>query len=51
MIEFQNVTKLYGKTVGLDDFSLSVSEPSVYCLLGRNGAGETTLMKAVGGAY
>ncbi|AEC01793.1 ATP-binding cassette domain-containing protein [Parasphaerochaeta coccoides] len=49
MIEFQNVTKLYGETVGLDDFSLSVSEPGVYCLLGRNGAGKTTLMKLLAG--
>jgi ABC-2 type transport system ATP-binding protein len=49
MIEFRDVTKRYGKTLGLDAFSLLVSEPGIHCILGRNGAGKTTLMKLLAG--
>ena len=49
MIEFDHVTKRYGKTLALDDLSLSLSEPGIYCLLGRNGAGKTTFLKSLAG--
>ena len=49
MIEFDNVTKRYGKTLALDDFSLRLTAPGIYCLLGRNGAGKTTFLKALAG--
>lgn len=49
MIEFLNVTKEYGSTVALDNFSISIDESGIYCLLGRNGAGKTTMLKALAG--
>ncbi|MDR1411795.1 MAG: ABC transporter ATP-binding protein [Spirochaetaceae bacterium] len=49
MIEFQNVTKRYGKITALRDFSITIDRPGIYCLLGRNGAGKTTLLKAIAG--
>jgi ABC-2 type transport system ATP-binding protein len=49
MIIFNNTTKRYGGVTALDDFSLKVDEPGVYCLLGRNGAGKTTMMKLIAG--
>ncbi|MDR2492041.1 MAG: ABC transporter ATP-binding protein [Coriobacteriales bacterium] len=49
MFEFTQVTKRYGKTIGLDEFSLAVSEPGIYCLLGKNGAGKTTMMRLLAG--
>lgn len=49
MIEFKHVTKEYGKTIALNDFSLAIDRPAIYCLLGRNGAGKTTMLKALAG--
>jgi len=49
MIEFSNVTKKYGATTALDDLSLAIAESGIYCLLGRNGAGKTTMMKLLAG--
>ncbi len=49
MLEVSHVTKKYGKTVALNDVSLSLDEGSVTVLLGPNGAGKSTLMKAMMG--
>lgn len=49
MIEFHNVTKRYGKNTALDDVTISITEPGLYCLLGKNGAGKTTFMKLIAG--
>lgn len=49
MIELQDVTKQYGQSVVLNRINLTVDEPGIYCLLGRNGAGKTTFLKSVAG--
>lgn len=49
MIELVSVTKNYGKTIAIDDFSLKVDQRGIYCLLGRNGAGKTTFLKLLAG--
>lgn len=49
MIEFKNVTKSYGKLTALNNISISIKEPGIYCLLGRNGAGKTTMLKTMAG--
>lgn len=49
MIEFHSVTKRYGKTVALDDVTFDITQPGIFCLLGRNGSGKTTLMKLIAG--
>jgi len=49
MIKFKNVIKKYGKTTAIDRISLNIPESGIYCLLGRNGAGKTTFMKALAG--
>ena len=49
MIEFDHVTKKYGATLALDDLSLTIDTPGIYCLLGRNGAGKTTFLKSLAG--
>ena len=50
MIEFQNVSKKYGKTTAIDHLTFSLREPQIYCLLGRNGAGKTTMMNLISGS-
>jgi len=49
MIKFDHVTKKYGRTLALNDLSLELDEPGIYCLLGRNGAGKTTFLKSLAG--
>jgi len=49
MIEFDHVTKKYGRTLALNDLSLTIGTPGIYCLLGRNGAGKTTFLKSLAG--
>lgn len=44
VIEVQNLTKQYRDTLAVDDVSFSVEENTIYGLLGRNGAGKTTIM-------
>ena len=43
VIDIQGLTKRYGNLVALDHVSLSVSEGSLFGLIGPDGAGKTTL--------
>lgn len=49
MIELKQVTKQYRQTTVLSSITLSIDEPGIYCLLGRNGAGKTALLKSIAG--
>jgi ABC-2 type transport system ATP-binding protein len=49
VINLQNVTKDFGKTIALNNFSIKAETPGIYCLLGRNGAGKTTMLKLLAG--
>lgn len=42
-----HMTVRYGKKVALDDVTLSVPPGSVYALLGRNGAGKSSLVRCL----
>lgn len=46
MLEIENLRKTYGKTVALNDVSLTLT-PGIYGLLGPNGAGKSTLMNII----
>jgi ABC-2 type transport system ATP-binding protein len=48
MIELRNVTKLYGKVIGVNDFTLKLT-PGAYGLLGPNGSGKSTLLNLITG--
>jgi NitT/TauT family transport system ATP-binding protein len=39
----------YGKTIVLQDFSLTVEEGSIYCFVGPSGCGKSTLLKSICG--
>ena len=45
VIESQNLTKYFHKTLALDHLNLQVPRGCIYGLLGRNGAGKTTAIK------
>ena len=45
VIEFQGVSKRFGKEVALDRLTLEVHAGSVIALLGENGAGKTTAIR------
>jgi ABC-type multidrug transport system ATPase subunit len=49
MINVQNLTKKYGKTLANDNASLTVNAGETGVLLGPNGAGKSTLIKSVCG--
>ena len=46
-IEFDSITKTYGRTTALDGLSLRVGQGELVGLLGPNGAGKTTAIKLV----
>lgn len=49
MIEFDNVTRTYGRTVAVDSLGLTVPPGELFALLGPNGAGKTTTIKMLTG--
>lgn len=46
-IVFKNVSKSYGKVNVLDNISFSIEEGKIYGLIGRNGAGKTTILNLI----
>jgi urea transport system ATP-binding protein len=51
MLEVQGVTLHYGAAIALRDVSLKAATGEVTCLLGRNGVGKTSLLRAITGAH
>lgn len=47
MIEFQDLTKTYGRLRAVEGLSLAVEPGEVYALLGPNGAGKTTALRCL----
>lgn len=47
IVEAKEVSKSYGKSLALDNVSLSVPKGSAFALIGRNGAGKTTFVKSL----
>jgi len=46
-LAFQSVSKAYGTTVALEDFTLQIERGELFGLVGGNGAGKTTLIKCL----
>lgn len=45
----ENLTKIYGKNRAADQVNIHVKQGEVYGLIGRNGAGKTTILKMICG--
>lgn len=48
-VTFDNVTKMYGKDVGIRNLTLEIREEEFFVLVGPSGAGKTTTLKTVAG--
>ena len=48
-IAARGVSKRYGPVAALDDLSLEIRKGEVFCLLGPNGSGKTTFLRALTG--
>jgi len=46
-VEVRGLTKTYGSVKAVDDVSFTIGERKIYGLLGRNGAGKTTIMHLI----
>ena len=49
ILETQNLTKIYGQKEAAKDVNLHIREGQIYGLIGRNGAGKTTIMRIISG--
>jgi ABC-2 type transport system ATP-binding protein len=49
VVEVESLSKHYGKVTALDNVSFTVEKDMIYGLLGRNGAGKTTIMQLLTG--
>lgn len=51
LLELQEVTKIFGGLVAVNDVSFSVEAESIVGLIGPNGAGKTTVFNCITGNY
>ena len=49
ILETQGLTKVYGNKEAAKDISLHIAQGQIYGLIGRNGAGKTTIMRMISG--
>lgn len=49
MITLENVTKVFGENIAVNNLSLSISKGECFAFLGPNGAGKTTTIKLITG--
>ncbi len=47
MLKTENLTKYYGKTLGIQKIDLEINKGEIFGLLGPNGAGKSTFIKCV----
>lgn len=48
-VEFQNVTRQFGKVMAVDGVDLTIEEGSFFAMLGPSGSGKTTCLRLISG--
>ena len=51
LVQFNNISKFFGKVIALKDVTMKVKKGEIMCLLGDNGAGKSTLIKTLSGVH
>ena len=51
LIQFNSISKFFGKVIALKDVTMKVKKGEIMCLLGDNGAGKSTLIKTLSGVH
>src|SRR5215211_7013505 len=51
LLDMQGIVKVFPGSVALDGANLTVAPGEVHAIVGQNGAGKSTMMKVVNGAY
>ena len=51
MLEVEKVDLYYGAAIALRQVSITVNVGAVTCVLGRNGVGKTSMLRAIVGAH
>ena len=51
LIEFNNISKFFGKVIALKNVTMKLKKGEIMCLLGDNGAGKSTLIKILAGVH
>lgn len=51
MIEVKNLTKRFHDFTALEDVSCSIGSGCIYGMVGSNGAGKSTFLRALTGVY
>lgn len=47
ILEIQNLTKYYGKILGVENLSLQIKEGEIFGFIGPNGAGKSTTIRSI----
>ena len=51
IVQVKNLSKYFPGVVALDSIDLGIKENTVHCIVGENGAGKSTFIKVLTGAY
>ena len=49
ILETKDLTRKYGSKTAVDRVNMHIPEGKIYGLIGRNGAGKTTIMRMISG--
>ncbi|MDD6095626.1 MAG: ABC transporter ATP-binding protein [Clostridia bacterium] len=51
MIKTENLTKLFGDSVALENINCTIADGCIYGMVGSNGAGKSTFLRTISGVY
>lgn len=51
ILKVEHINKNFGETVALKDINFSITKGSIHSLVGKNGAGKSTIVNIIAGVY